>query len=67
MSQTQTRSEKTSRATKYMDDRTKAALDTSGSQSIDDFLKQKQEEFLRKGRAGSRLPISTAADWRRGE
>jgi len=51
----------------YADDRTKDVLNKSGAQTIEAFLKQKQEEFLRKGRVAGTVPRSTAADWRRGD
>ena len=60
----QARTEKTSRATKYMDDRTKGILDKARSSSVEDFLKQKQEEFRRKGRMSTG---SSAGAWRAGE
>ena len=57
----QIRSEKTS---KYIDDRTKGILDKAQSSSVEDFLKQKQEEFRRKGRMSTG---SSAGAWRAGE
>jgi len=56
-----------SKPSRHVDDRTQTVLDKSGTESVEEFLKQKQEEFLRKGRVAAVPPRLSAADWRVGD